>query len=73
MAGELLDDRPHEGGGDDLELAGLVGATVFHTSFGEGIVNVPRRRGASARAQVHFGRHGSQRLVLPVAKPTPGQ
>jgi DNA helicase II / ATP-dependent DNA helicase PcrA len=52
--------------------AGLrVGQTVFHTKFGEGVISTLEGRGADARAQVHFGRHGSKWLALAVAKLTP--
>jgi DNA helicase II / ATP-dependent DNA helicase PcrA len=48
-----------------------VGQTVFHTKFGEGVVGVLEGKGADARAQVHFGRHGTKWLALSVAKLTP--
>jgi len=48
-----------------------VGQTVFHTKFGEGVVTTLEGRGAEARAQVHFGRHGSKWLALAIAKLTP--
>jgi DNA helicase-2/ATP-dependent DNA helicase PcrA len=48
-----------------------VGQTVFHTKFGEGVVTTLEGRGADARAQVHFGRHGSKWLALGIAKLTP--
>jgi DNA helicase II / ATP-dependent DNA helicase PcrA len=48
-----------------------VGQTVFHTKFGEGVVGVLEGKGDDARAQVHFGRHGSKWLALSVAKLTP--
>jgi DNA helicase-2/ATP-dependent DNA helicase PcrA len=48
-----------------------MGQTVFHTKFGEGVVTVLEGRGADARAQVHFGRHGSKWLALAIAKLTP--
>ena len=48
-----------------------VGQTVFHTKFGEGVVGVLEGRGAEARAQVHFGRHGTKWLALSIAKLTP--
>ncbi|RVU46384.1 UvrD-helicase domain-containing protein [Rubrivivax rivuli] len=54
------------------QAAGLrVGQTVFHTKFGEGIVTTLEGRGADARAQVQFGRHGSKWLSLAIAKLTP--
>ncbi len=48
-----------------------LGQTVFHTKFGEGVVTVLEGQGADARAQVHFGRHGSKWLALAIAKLTP--
>ncbi len=48
-----------------------VGQTVFHNKFGEGVVTVLEGQGADARAQVHFGRHGSKWLALTIAKLTP--
>ncbi len=48
-----------------------VGQTVFHNKFGEGVVGVLEGRGAEARAQVHFGRHGTKWLALSIAKLTP--
>jgi len=54
------------------EAAGLrVGQTVFHTRFGEGVITTLEGRGADARAQVQFGRHGSKWLALAIAKLTP--
>ena len=48
-----------------------VGQTVFHTKFGEGVISVLEGRGADARAQVSFGRHGVKWLALSIAKLTP--
>ncbi len=48
-----------------------VGQTVFHTKFGEGVVSVLEGRGADARAQISFGRHGVKWLALAIAKLTP--
>ena len=48
-----------------------VGQTVFHAKFGEGVIATLEGRGADARAQVHFGRHGSKWLALGVAKLVP--
>jgi DNA helicase-2/ATP-dependent DNA helicase PcrA len=48
-----------------------VGQGVFHTKFGEGVVVTLEGRGDDARAQVHFGRHGTKWLALSVAKLTP--
>ena len=54
------------------QAAGLrVGQTVFHTKFGEGVITTMEGRGADARAQVQFGRHGSKWLALAIAKLTP--
>jgi DNA helicase-2/ATP-dependent DNA helicase PcrA len=47
-----------------------VGLAVFHTKFGEGKVLAMEGSGDDARAQVHFGRHGSKWLALSVAKLT---
>ena len=46
-------------------------ASIFHTKFGEGVSSTLEGRGADARAQVHFGRHGSKWLALAIAKLTP--
>ena len=59
--------RSGGGAGPDLRL----GQTVFHPKFGEGVVTTLEGRGADARAQVAFGRHGSKWLALAVAKLTP--
>ncbi|HJV70431.1 UvrD-helicase domain-containing protein [Ideonella sp.] len=48
-----------------------VGQGVFHTKFGEGVVVTLEGSGPDARAQVHFGRHGTKWLALSVAKLTP--
>ena len=48
-----------------------LGQTVFHTKFGEGVITTLEGRGADARAQVQFGRHGSKWLALSIAKLTP--
>ena len=54
------------------QAAGLrLGQTVFHTKFGEGVITTLEGRGADARAQVQFGRHGSKWLALAIAKLTP--
>jgi DNA helicase-2/ATP-dependent DNA helicase PcrA len=55
------------GGGSGLR----VGQTVFHNKFGEGVITTLEGRGADARAQVQFGRHGSKWLALGIAKLTP--
>ncbi len=52
--------------------AGLrTGQSVFHGKFGEGVVLTLEGRGADARAQINFGRHGTKWLALGVAKLTP--
>lgn len=48
-----------------------VGQSVFHAKFGEGVVVTLEGRGADARAQINFGRHGMKWLALAVAKLTP--
>ncbi|MFZ5548019.1 MAG: UvrD-helicase domain-containing protein [Pseudomonadota bacterium] len=48
-----------------------VGQGVFHNKFGEGVIVTLEGRGEDARAQVHFGRHGTKWLALSVAKLTP--
>ncbi len=48
-----------------------VGQGVFHNKFGEGVVVTLEGAGPDARAQVHFGRHGTKWLALSVAKLTP--
>ncbi|MBC7701097.1 UvrD-helicase domain-containing protein [Aquabacterium sp.] len=47
------------------------GQSVFHNKFGEGVVLTLEGKGADARVQVNFGRHGSKWLMLSVAKLTP--
>jgi DNA helicase-2/ATP-dependent DNA helicase PcrA len=47
------------------------GQAVFHSKFGEGVVLTLEGRGADARAQIHFGRHGTKWLALAIAKLTP--
>jgi len=48
-----------------------VGQGVFHNKFGEGVIVTLEGSGPDARAQVHFGRHGTKWLALSVAKLTP--
>ena len=48
-----------------------VGQSVFHNKFGEGVILTLEGRGADARAQVNFGRHGLKWLALAIAKLTP--
>ncbi len=47
------------------------GQSVFHGKFGEGVVLTLEGRGADARAQINFGRHGVKWLALGIAKLTP--
>ena len=47
------------------------GQSVFHTKFGEGVILTLEGRGADARAQINFGRHGMKWLALGIAKLTP--
>ncbi len=47
------------------------GQSVFHAKFGEGVVLTLEGRGADARAQINFGRHGTKWLALGIAKLTP--
>ena len=47
------------------------GQSVFHGKFGEGVILTLEGRGADARAQVNFGRHGAKWLALGIAKLTP--
>jgi len=47
------------------------GQAVFHSKFGEGVVLTLEGRGADARAQINFGRHGTKWLALGIAKLTP--
>jgi DNA helicase-2/ATP-dependent DNA helicase PcrA len=47
------------------------GQGVFHNKFGEGVVLTLEGKGAEARVQVNFGRHGTKWLMLSVAKLTP--
>ena len=53
------------------EVGLRVGQAVFHARFGEGVVLTLEGRGADARAQVNFGRHGSKWLALAIARLTP--
>ena len=47
------------------------GQSVFHAKFGEGVILTLEGRGADARAQINFGRHGLKWLALGIAKLTP--
>jgi DNA helicase-2/ATP-dependent DNA helicase PcrA len=60
-------DAASAGGGPALRA----GQSVFHGKFGEGVIVTLEGRGADARAQVHFGRHGTKWLLLSVARLTP--
>ncbi len=48
-----------------------LGIRVFHTKFGEGVVQAIEGSGEDARAQISFSRHGLKWLALSVAKLTP--
>ena len=58
-------------GGAKAQHGLRIGQSVFHDKFGEGVVTTLEGRGADARAQVHFVRHGSKWLALAVARLTP--
>ena len=58
---------PAPGSGTGLRT----GQSVFHGKFGEGVILTLEGRGADARAQVNFGRHGTKWLALGIAKLTP--
>jgi DNA helicase-2/ATP-dependent DNA helicase PcrA len=58
---------PSTGNGSGLRT----GQSVFHAKFGEGVVITLEGRGADARAQINFGRHGMKWLALSIAKLTP--
>jgi DNA helicase-2/ATP-dependent DNA helicase PcrA len=64
-AGRVEAPAPASGGGL------RTGQSVFHAKFGEGVVLTLEGRGADARAQVNFGRHGTKWLALGIAKLTP--
>ena len=54
------------------ESGGLrVRQKVFHTKFGEGVVQAIEGAGNDRKARIDFGRHGSKLLLLSVAKLTP--
>ena len=46
------------------------GQSVFHNTFGEGVVITLEGAGEDTRAQVNFGRHGMKWLALSIAKLT---
>lgn len=58
---------PAAGSGTGLRT----GQAVFHGKFGEGVILTLEGRGADARAQINFGRHGTKWLALGIAKLTP--
>ncbi len=58
---------PQPGSGTGLRT----GQAVFHAKFGEGVILTLEGRGADARAQINFGRHGAKWLALGIAKLTP--
>jgi DNA helicase II / ATP-dependent DNA helicase PcrA len=43
---------------------------LFHAKFGAGVVFTLEGRGANARAQIHFGRHGTKWLALAATRLT---
>jgi DNA helicase-2/ATP-dependent DNA helicase PcrA len=63
--------RPAAAAGDPTGHGLRNGQSVFHAKFGEGVVLTLEGRGADARAQIAFGRHGAKWLALGVAKLTP--
>jgi len=69
--GNLTPKRMAEQAARDAGHGLRVGMGVFHNKFGEGVVVTLEGQGPDARAQVHFGRHGSKWLALSVAKLTP--
>ena len=75
-AGRIASAAPAFGAGPTTSSTGngmglRTGQSVFHTKFGEGVILTLEGRGADARAQVNFGRHGSKWLALGIAKLTP--
>ena len=75
-AGRVAPRAGSFGAGPDVNTAGQgsglrTGQSVFHTKFGEGVVLTLEGRGADARAQINFGRHGLKWLALGIAKLTP--
>jgi DNA helicase II / ATP-dependent DNA helicase PcrA len=68
--------RPAFGAGPTTSSTGngtglRTGQSVFHAKFGEGVILTLEGRGADARAQINFGRHGMKWLALGIAKLTP--
>jgi DNA helicase-2/ATP-dependent DNA helicase PcrA len=75
-AGRVSPAAPAFGAGPTTSSSGngtglRTGQAVFHTKFGEGVILTLEGRGADARAQINFGRHGSKWLALGIAKLTP--
>jgi DNA helicase-2/ATP-dependent DNA helicase PcrA len=75
-AGRVEPAAPAFGAGPTTSSTGngtglRTGQSVFHGKFGEGVVLTLEGRGADARAQINFGRHGSKWLALSIAKLTP--
>jgi DNA helicase-2/ATP-dependent DNA helicase PcrA len=75
-AGRVEPATPAFGAGPTTSSTGngtglRTGQSVFHAKFGEGVILTLEGRGADARAQINFGRHGSKWLALGIAKLTP--
>ena len=75
-AGRVSPAAPAFGAGPTTSSTGngtglRTGQAVFHTKFGEGVILTLEGRGADARAQINFGRHGMKWLALGIAKLTP--
>ena len=75
-AGRVEPAAPAFGAGPTTSSTGngtglRTGQSVFHTKFGEGVILTLEGRGADARAQINFGRHGTKWLALGIAKLTP--
>jgi DNA helicase-2/ATP-dependent DNA helicase PcrA len=75
-AGRVEPAAPTFGAGPTTSSTGngtglRTGQSVFHAKFGEGVILTLEGRGADARAQINFGRHGSKWLALGIAKLTP--
>ena len=47
-----------------------IGQNVVHAKFGQGVIVNAEGRGAEARVQINFGRHGMKWLALEYAKLT---
>ena len=50
------------------ETGWRIGETVFHTTFGEGVIVNIEGSGTQARANINFGRNGMKLLDLSIAK-----